>query len=82
MKHAILITALLATLIPVGLFAASESYGALGAGSKADLNLEQMLTYAIQDESLARSEYEMIIERYGTIRPFSNIIRAEERHIQ
>jgi hypothetical protein len=40
-----------------------------------------MLTYAIQDEYLARAEYRFIINKYGAVRPFSNIIQAEEQHI-
>jgi rubrerythrin len=74
--------AALLTLISTGLFAADSDFGALGAKSKSSLTLEQMLSYAIQDEYLARSEYEAIIQTYGNVRPFSNIIRAEEQHIQ
>ncbi|MBN1416370.1 MAG: DUF2202 domain-containing protein [Bacteroidales bacterium] len=40
-----------------------------------------MLVFAIQDEYLARGEYEKVIEKFGSQRPFSNIIKAEERHI-
>ena len=40
-----------------------------------------MLTYAIQDEYLALAEYELIIEKYGSMRPFSNIINSEKTHI-
>lgn len=81
MKHK---TMFLVTFLLAGasaLFAVDADYGALGAGEKTALSLEQMLTYAIQDEYLARSEYETIMERYGSIRPFTNIIRAEEQHI-
>ena len=39
----------------MGLFAADADYGALGAKDKTGLSLEQMLTYAIQDEYLARA---------------------------
>ena len=60
---------------------AAELYGAKGVQQSADLTLESMLVYAIQDEYLARAEYEHIIEKYGAIRPFSNIIKAEENHI-
>jgi len=56
-------------------------YGAWGALSAEDWDIEQMLEYAIQDEYLARQEYEMIMEAYDVDRPFSNIIRAEETHI-
>lgn len=44
--------------------------------------LEQMLYYAIEDEYNARAEYEKIIEKFGPVKPFTNIILPEERHIQ
>lgn len=61
---------------------AQELFGAKGAQQSSDPTLEQMLTYAIQDEYLARAEYSFIINEYGPVRPFSNIIRAEEQHIK
>jgi hypothetical protein len=59
----------------------ASDFGAKAANKADNLTLSEMLTYAIQDEYLARSEYAQIIEKYGPIRPFSNIIKAEERHI-
>ena len=56
-------------------------YGSEGALDDTSLTLADMLTYAIQDEYLARAEYDTIIAGYGSIRPFTNIIRAEESHI-
>jgi len=44
--------------------------------------IEAMLTMAIQDEYLARQEYESILDEYGSIRPFTNIIQAEVNHIE
>jgi len=79
-----LIAAAALALVSAGLFAADADFGAQGAlraEGKTGLSLEQMLTYAIQDEYLARAEYEAIMERHGNVRPFSNIIRAEEQHI-
>ncbi len=63
--------------------AADETYGAAGAAKLADeaLTLEKMLVFAIQDESLARGQYQKVIEKFGNSQPFSNIIKAEERHI-
>jgi rubrerythrin len=61
-------------------FAAGTDFGAAGAAGRTGLSVQQMLTYAIQDEYLARAEYEAIMARYGTVRPFTNIIRAEEQH--
>ncbi len=62
-------------------FADASAYGAKGVDSADGLTLEEMLNYAIQDEYLARAEYELIMKKYGVIRPFSNIIRAEQSHI-
>jgi len=62
-------------------FAETSDYGAKGALSHSDMDLKAMLTYAIEDEYLAKAEYELTMDRYGRIRPFSNIVRAEEQHI-
>ncbi len=53
------------------------------AASKADesLAIEDMLLYAAQDEYLARAEYAAIMDKFGVIRPFGNIIKAEESHL-
>lgn len=39
------------------------------------------LNEAIQDEYKARAIYAKVIEKFGEIRPFSNIIHAESRHV-
>lgn len=62
-------------------FADVENYGALGALENQNITLEEMLTYAIQDEYTALAEYNLIMNTYGNIRPFSNIARAETTHI-
>ena len=36
---------------------------------------------ALQDEYKARATYARVIETFGEVRPFSNIIRAESQHI-
>jgi hypothetical protein len=59
----------------------TEGYGATGAIADEDLILGEMLTYAIQDEYLAHAEYVYIIDTFGSAKPFSNIIKAEEQHI-
>ncbi|RPF53452.1 ferritin-like domain-containing protein [Aquisalibacillus elongatus] len=58
-----------------------ESYGAKGALSASALDLSQMLTYAIQDEYLAQSRYQVVINEFGAVRPFTQIQQAEVRHI-
>ena len=66
-----------------GIAAASPAYGAAGAAAVADseLTLGAMLTFALQDEYLARGEYQKIMAKFGERRPFSNIVKAEEQHI-
>ena len=56
-------------------------YGSAGALDDTSLTLADMLTYAIQDEYLARAEYDLILGAYGNVRPFANIVHAEETHI-
>ncbi len=60
---------------------ALEGYGSGGALEKGSFTLEEMLTYAIQDEYTARAEYELIMKTYDISRPFSNIMKSEETHI-
>ncbi len=39
------------------------------------------LDKAIQDEYKARATYAKVIEKFGPVSPFSNILNAEEQHI-
>ena len=43
--------------------------------------LDVMLQFAIEDEYKARAEYEAIINKFGEVRPFTNIIQSEVQHI-
>ena len=79
MKKLIILIVTLTLISTAALMA--KDFGARGAFSAENLTLMQMLTYAIQDEYLARAEYEAIMQEYGPMKPFSNIIRSEERHI-
>jgi hypothetical protein len=82
MKRNILLVVVICIVMALGAHVyAEELFGAKGAQQSSDPTLEQMLTYAIQDEYLARAEYRFIINEYGSVRPFSNIIQAEEQHI-
>lgn len=82
MKKNIVTIAVLCFLLLTGANAfAADGFGAKGAEEATNPSIQQMLTYAIQDEYLARAEYELIIDKYGSIRPFSNIIKSEETHI-
>ena len=55
--------------------------GALAAKEDNTLTKEKMLIYSMQDEYLAKKEYELIMDKYGSQKPFSNIIEAEKNHI-
>lgn len=43
-------------------------------------NLKDRLTEALEDEYKARATYRKVIERFGPVRPFVNIVESEERH--
>jgi hypothetical protein len=72
---------LILSLSFIAAVSAADDFGAAGAKSNQEPTFEEMLTYAIQDEYLAHAEYQVIMGEYGTVRPFSNISRAEETHI-
>jgi len=57
------------------------TWGASAALSSEILSLEDMLIYAIQDEYSAKAEYEYIISNFDITKPFTNIIQAENTHI-
>lgn len=59
----------------------SGLYGHSAAQADANLTITTMLTYAIQDEYMARAEYLKIMNKFGAVRPFTNISNAESRHI-
>ena len=58
-----------------------EGYGAKGALADEDLSILDMLTYAVQDEYLAHGEYAAIVEKFGDVNPYNNIMSAEETHL-
>jgi hypothetical protein len=60
----------------------NNEYGSFGALEDPEFTIEEMLTYAIQDEYLAKTEYELIVQEFEIAQPFTNIIRSEETHIQ
>jgi len=43
--------------------------------------LEAILTEALDDEYKARASYQLILNKFGDVRPFSNIVESENRHI-
>ncbi len=58
-----------------------EGYGAKGALADKALTVRDMLMYAVQDEYLARGEYLAIVGKFGSQRPYTNIISSEETHL-
>jgi hypothetical protein len=79
-RHLVIVVAALALLAPAS-FAAGLT-GAKAALADANPDLAAMLTYAFQDERIALAEYRAIIGAFGSVRPFSNIVRAEASHIE
>lgn len=60
------------------------TFSSIGASSVKDqktFTVEEMLTYSMEDELVAKLEYEKIIEELNGGRPFTNIIEAEKAHI-
>ena len=47
-----------------------------------DEKTQQALIDAINDEYKARATYQKVIDKFGAVRPFSNIIKAESQHIE
>ena len=45
-----------------------------------EIDLEQILLDALDDERKAEATYAAVIEKFGPVRPFTNIISAERRH--
>jgi len=43
--------------------------------------IRKVLVEAINDEYKARAKYRLVIENFGEVRPFINIVDAESRHI-
>jgi hypothetical protein len=43
---------------------------------------QQAMVDAINDEYRARAYYQAVIDKFGAVYPFSNVVQAEERHVQ
>ncbi len=46
-----------------------------------DSNTQQAMIDSINDEYRARAFYQAVIEKFGSVRPFSNIVQSENNHI-
>jgi hypothetical protein len=60
---------------------AAGDYGSAAVEQGTAYSIPEMLTYALQDETLAYVGYAKINETLGNIRPFANIVKAEKTHI-
>ena len=57
---------------------------ASSTGTPADtseLTLEEVLTEAINEEYKAHATYQAVLDKFGDVAPFNNIIKAEQSHI-
>ena len=45
-----------------------------------EVDVQKILLDALDDERKAEATYAAVIEEFGSVRPFSNIISAEQRH--
>jgi len=61
-------------IMPLGAIAQSPT--ALDAAT------QQAMVDAINDEYHARAYYSVVLKKFGAVRPFSNIVQAEDRHVQ
>ena len=73
------------TYVSLGVFAEPAHYDGVALSLETDefgeYSLEDMLTAALLDEYLAQATYEQIINTYGDVKPFTNIVLAEQQHI-
>lgn len=56
------------------------SYNGLAQSTVLDKQTQDALVAAIDDERHAQATYQAVINKYGNVRPFINIIQAEKRH--
>jgi hypothetical protein len=49
---------------------------------KPDPRTQQAMIEAINDEYRARAFYTAVLNKFGPVRPFLNIVQAEDRHVQ
>jgi hypothetical protein len=77
----VLLLVLTIAILATSATAFAADFGAAGVEAEKNYTIEQMLSYAMQDEYLALAEYTKITEVFGAQRPLTNIMRAETTHI-
>jgi len=60
-------------------YGAAAATAAINKGTSFSIN--DMLRWAAEDEYLAHGEYVAIMKKFGTMRPYDNIMAAEEQHL-
>ena len=66
---------------PLAIGAATAALGLGGVQAmEVPMNLHQVLLSALDDEYRAEATYQAVIDKHGEVRPFINIIQAEQRH--
>jgi hypothetical protein len=58
------------------------TFAAVSFAQELDAKTQQALIDAINDEYKAKATYQKVIDKFGAVRPFSNIINAEQHHIE
>lgn len=80
-KKLVIVGLVILAMSAFSITALAADYGSAAVAGDTPYTLTEMLTFAVQDENLAYAEYAKIIETYGAVRPFTNIINAEKTHI-
>lgn len=80
-----IITALMVFALAGASWASGPDYGNTAASAAiangSSFTVADMLRWAAQDEYLAHGEYAAIMQKFGTMRPYDNIMAAEEQHL-
>jgi len=70
---------LLVVLLSMSTVAFADDFGHEGIEAE-NPSIEEMLTFALEDEVLAYSTYNEIVDVFDVSKPFTNIMKAELRH--
>ncbi len=86
-KHLTVIPFILIVLILSACSDSDDEQGSSGGSGgeaipAATTDLNSYLTAAINDEYRARNTYQGVINKFGDVRPFTNIKKSEEQHIR
>ncbi len=76
-KNFVKVTSVLAIVA----LALAMAFPAMATTQTTNNDLQQTLVNALQEERLAAATYQAIIDKFGEVKPFTNIIEAEKKHI-